>query len=1179
MEPMEISTPGHAGFATQADALLRKSFTYQKRNKSQNCCLLITPLVIIGFFAFVEHYLKQMSAQRGGAVVEIKKPAPWPPALNIPSNTTRAVSSKYMPFPDLPSPSCRVSGNCPATFLLTGTNQSFVMTIAEKMFPPVSTEDPSDMDRLVLATSVPLFQPNYLVDAAFEPDSPSPLYYLQSKCKANASIPYPTRKAFDFQNTNKANFNVTLWNEPSTDADILGSSTFTRLPRLVNLASNAYLQVLQGSDTQLLFEFIKEVPTIFSINASVSKTVDFFLRIASFGLLLFPVTVLLSSIVYEKEKKLRIMMKMHGLRDTAYWAITYIYCLMVSLLFVQFFLIAGKLSGLYFFTKNGYTLQSMFYFLHVNWQISFAFLISTLVSTVKTAQVVGSTFMMLICIFSFFIASRVIESTAFSGSFVVLVEMFPGFALYRGVYEFQKYATFAKNGAGVGMQWQNLNDPGNGIKKAMVIMITEWKIMLSLAYYLDQVLSSGSGRRRSPLFFLHCLRRKPSSQEQYLQRNSSQLFPSNDHSDVAQERQKVEQLMQEGSTSYTAICDNIKKIYPGRDGNPAKAAVRGLSLALGRSECFGMLGPNGAGKTSFISMMIGLTEPTSGTAYVEGLDITTCMNNVYTCMGVCPQFDLLWETLTGREHLYFYGRLKNLRGPVLKRAVEEALKDVNLFHGGVADKHAGKYSGGMKRRLSVAISLIGNPKIVYLDEPSTGLDPASRNSLWNVVKRAKKNRAILLTSKMNDLFSNSFKRYANLKDQAQRDDLELGSQTGANLDKFFEDVDGVKGDMGNVDKLYKRLQEANEECKIATNAKAVKDLRARMDIDVEQVLKRVKIIKGKLEALDRSNVAHRNLPGCGPGSSADRTRTSVVSGLGKKLKDMMDNFQTLRSKMSAEYKETVERRYFTITGEKAEEETIEKLIESGESESFLQKAIQQQGRGQIMDTVKEIQERHDAIKEIEKNLLELHQVFLDMAALVEAQGQQLNDIASNVNRASSFVSHGANELVVAKDHQKNSRKWTCIAIILGVILVIVILFPILYSTLLVPPHSMEEAEALCDRLGVFVDGALCCIGNPKELKARYGGYFLFTMTTTQSNDTEVENMVLSLCNNAQKTYHLGGTQKFELPKHEVRLADIFQLVEDAKSKFPVQAWALADTTLEDVFIKVTRQAQATSSDE
>ncbi|XP_057550794.1 syntaxin-123-like [Amaranthus tricolor] len=304
---------------------------------------------------------------------------------------------------------------------------------------------------------------------------------------------------------------------------------------------------------------------------------------------------------------------------------------------------------------------------------------------------------------------------------------------------------------------------------------------------------------------------------------------------------------------------------------------------------------------------------------------------------------------------------------------------------------------------------------------------------------------------MNDLFSSSFKRYANLKDQAHHDDLEAGNnQTTPNLDKFFEEVDVIKKIMAEVEKLYKRLQESNEQCKVATNAKAVKETRALMDTDVEQVLKRAKVIKTKLESLNKSNVAHRRLPGCGPGSSADRTRTSVVSGLGQKLKDVMDGFQKLRGKMSDEYKETVERRYFTVTGEKADEETIEKLISSGESELFLQKAIQEQGRGQIMDTVKEIQERHDAIKEIERNLLELHQVFLDMAALVEAQGQQLNDIASNVNRARSFVSLGVSELVTAKDHQKNTRKWTCIALILAIVLVIVIVFPILYTTLIVP---------------------------------------------------------------------------------------------------------------------------------
>jgi len=178
----------------------------------------------------------------------------------------------------------------------------------------------------------------------------------------------------------------------------------------------------------------------------------------------------------------------------------------------------------------------------------------------------------------------------------------------------------------------------------------------------------------------------------------------------------------------------------------------------------------------------------------------------------------------------------------------------------------------------------------------------------------------------------------------------------------------------------------------------------------------------------------------------------VVSGLGKKLKDMMDDFQGLRTRMHNEYKETVERRYFTITGEKAEEEMIENLISSGESESFLQRAIQEQGRGQIMDTISEIQERHDAVKEIEKNLMELHQVFLDMAAMVEAQGQQLNNIESHVAHASSFVRRGTDQLEDAREYQKSSRKWTCYAVILGAVLIVLLLFPLLTSLL---PHLLR----------------------------------------------------------------------------------------------------------------------------
>ncbi|XP_021719722.1 syntaxin-125-like [Chenopodium quinoa] len=302
---------------------------------------------------------------------------------------------------------------------------------------------------------------------------------------------------------------------------------------------------------------------------------------------------------------------------------------------------------------------------------------------------------------------------------------------------------------------------------------------------------------------------------------------------------------------------------------------------------------------------------------------------------------------------------------------------------------------------------------------------------------------------MNDLFSNSFKKHSEFDQQGFKYDVESGTG-GMNLDKFFDDVERVKEDMREVERLYKRLQDSNEESRVVHNAKTMKEIRARMDSDVALVLKKVKIVKGKLEALNKSNAQARNVPGCGPGSSADRTRTSVVSGLGKKLKDMMDNFQALRGKMQSEYKETMERRYFTITGEKADEKMIENLIESGESENFLQKAIQDQGRGQILDTISELQERHDAVKEIEKNLIELHQVFLDMATLVEAQGQQLNNIESHVAHASSFVRRGTDELVEAREQQKSSRKWYCIAIVAGIVLIFVLVFPLFINVIL--PH-------------------------------------------------------------------------------------------------------------------------------
>ncbi|KAK4419447.1 syntaxin [Sesamum alatum] len=300
---------------------------------------------------------------------------------------------------------------------------------------------------------------------------------------------------------------------------------------------------------------------------------------------------------------------------------------------------------------------------------------------------------------------------------------------------------------------------------------------------------------------------------------------------------------------------------------------------------------------------------------------------------------------------------------------------------------------------------------------------------------------------MNDLFSGSFSRFRG-QDQSPAHDshtIEMtnsGSTGGVNLDRFFEDVEAVKEELGDLESLYTQLQAAHEQSKTLHSAKAIKDLRSGMDADISAALRKAKVIKVRLEALDRSNAANRSLPGCGPGSSSDRTRTSVVNGLRKKLHDTMTRFNDLRQKMGSEYRETVQRRYYTVTGENPDEKILDRLIETGESETFLQKAIQEQGRGQVMETIMEIQERHDAVKEMEKNLRELHQVFLDMAVLVQSQGEQLDDIESQVNRANSFVRGGTHQLEVARKHQKNTRKWACFGIVLLLIIILIIVLSI-----------------------------------------------------------------------------------------------------------------------------------------
>ncbi|XP_027165064.1 syntaxin-related protein KNOLLE [Coffea eugenioides] len=307
---------------------------------------------------------------------------------------------------------------------------------------------------------------------------------------------------------------------------------------------------------------------------------------------------------------------------------------------------------------------------------------------------------------------------------------------------------------------------------------------------------------------------------------------------------------------------------------------------------------------------------------------------------------------------------------------------------------------------------------------------------------------------MNDLMTKSFTSYVDLKKEAMKDleagpDLEMGmTHMDQNLSSFLEEAELVKKEMNSIREILVRLQEANEEGKALHKPEALKSLRTRINADILAVLKRAKSIRSQLEEMDRANAASRRLSGCKQGTPVDRTRSAVTNGLRKKLKELMMEFQGLRQKMMTEYKETVGRRYFTVTGEYPDEEVIEKIISSGNGqggEEFMSRAIQEHGSGMVLETVVEIQDRYDAAKEIEKSLLELHQIFLDMAVMVEAQGEQLDDIQHHVMNAAQYVSDGTKNLKTAKDYQRSSRKCMCIGIILLLVIILLVIIPIATS--------------------------------------------------------------------------------------------------------------------------------------
>lgn len=184
--------------------------------------------------------------------------------------------------------------------------------------------------------------------------------------------------------------------------------------------------------------------------------------------------------------------------------------------------------------------------------------------------------------------------------------------------------------------------------------------------------------------------------------------------------------------------ESLSKKYKDAD----QYSLNDVSLNINEGEVFGLLGPNGAGKTTLISMLCGLVKPTSGHFTIDGLDYQHHSSKIKKIIGVVPQEYALYPTLSARENLHYFGSMYGLKGSELKDKVIETLDLLGLLK--FADKRVETFSGGMKRRVNLIAGILHNPKVLFLDEPTVGVDVQSKNAIIEYLKVLNQNGTTII---------------------------------------------------------------------------------------------------------------------------------------------------------------------------------------------------------------------------------------------------------------------------------------------------------------------------------------------------------------------------------------------------------------------------------------------------
>uniref|UniRef100_A0A915HR45 ABC transporter domain-containing protein n=1 Tax=Romanomermis culicivorax TaxID=13658 RepID=A0A915HR45_ROMCU len=471
-------------------------------------------------------------------------------------------------------------------------------------------------------------------------------------------------------------------------------------------------------------------------------------------------SLIIKNVVYEKELRLKEFMKVMGLGNFLHWAAWYIQTIVVVLVSIILFVTILKFGRIV--QKADFTILTLFIVLYANASISQAFLISTLFNNANLAANCGG-FIYFVLFLPYSISFPFMDTLKFGHKIAMnlLAQVAFGHGcMYMAIWEDE----------GEGLQWRNLhlspdmNDNYNFLTPMLMLIFDAWLYGI-LTWYIENVFPGAYGIPRPWYFFL---------QKSYWcgEYHNDLVYVVEDNEcwflicliDFCEKNDEFMEPPARNAHVGVAV-KNLTKSY-----SNGKVAVDGLSVNFYENQITSFLGHNGAGKTTTISILTGLYPPTSGTVIVRGMDVRTHISKIRKSLGMCPQYNVLFDTLTVEEQLIFYGGLKGLTDQEIELEVEKMLVALNLIskRNVLAKFLSGKYrnrakqiytsfppSGGMKRKLSIAVAFLGDSKIVVLDEPTAGVDPFARRQIWDLMVQCKTGKLSSLFRVQNPNFSSN----------------------------------------------------------------------------------------------------------------------------------------------------------------------------------------------------------------------------------------------------------------------------------------------------------------------------------------------------------------------------------------------------------------------------------------